>query len=57
MNNDKSIGINVFGASASVQVDGLDKPLRAVGRGLKSLFGLSKKNIHRTAVAISKRTE
>ena len=57
MKNDNYIGINAFGAQVGVTVTGLDKPLKAVGRGLKTVFGLSRSNIHKGAKFLAAKTE
>jgi hypothetical protein len=57
MNDDNYVGVNVFGAKVGVQVSGLDKPIRVVGRSIKAVFGLSRKNINKAAKYIEQRTD
>ena len=57
MKNENYVGINAFGAQVGLTVTGLDKPLKAVGRGLKSVFGLSRKNINAGAKYLASKTE
>ena len=54
--NENYVGINVCGAQVGVHVSGLDKPVRAVGRGLKRVFGLSKANINKGARYLVEKT-
>ena len=54
---DNSLGFHGFGADVSITVTGLDKPIRTVGRGVKRMFGLSKKNVNKLAKAVALRTE
>lgn len=49
MNSDNYVGVNVFGAQVGLQVSGLDKPVKVVGRGIKSLFGLSRSSVNKAA--------
>ena len=54
---DKYVGIKAFGAEVGIHVDGLDKPVRAIGRGLARILGFSRKNVHKAAKAIAAKTE
>ena len=53
---DTLIAVTVLGASVSFQAEGLDKPIKSVGRGLKSLFGISKANVNRLARYVDAKT-
>jgi hypothetical protein len=57
MNDDNYVGVNVFGAKVGVQVSGLDKPVKVVGRSIKSLFGLSRRNVNRAAKFLVSKTD
>ena len=57
MNDDNYVGVNVFGAKVGVQVSGLDKPVKVVGRGIRTVFGLSRKNINKGAKFLAAKTE
>jgi hypothetical protein len=57
LNTDNYIGINAFGAQVGVTVTGLDKPLKAIGRGVKAVFGLSRSNVNKAAKFLAAKTE
>ena len=57
MNSDNYVGVNVFGAQVGLQVSGLDKPVKVVGRAAKSLFGLSRKNVNKAAKYLANKTD
>jgi len=57
MKSDNTLGIHAFGADVSVSVTGLDKPAKAVVRGVKGIFGLSRKNINRLAKLVDAKTQ
>ena len=52
-----NLGIHVFGADVSISVTGLDKPIKTVARGLKSVLGLSRKNINKAAKFLDAKTQ
>jgi biotin operon repressor len=57
MNSDNYVGVNVFGAQVGLQVSGLDKPVRVVGRAVKRMLGLSRTNVNKAAKFLVAKTE
>ena len=55
--NENYVGVSAFGASVGLQVSGLDKPIRTVGRGIGRLFGFTRRNVHRAAVKVAMSTQ